>query len=203
MNGISAIVFDLGNVLLPFDWRRAAGAFCARARCSHRQLQDYFLTTPFVQRFESGEMTGPEFYQRLVADFSFAGTYDEFCLVWSDIFTADDAMLALTARLKGQLPRYLLSNTNEIHYRFILERFPGVADLDGHALSYEIGAMKPDRRIYEAAAAKFRLDPAATVFIDDIPANVEGARAAGWQGIVHQSARRTRAELTKLGVAGI
>jgi putative hydrolase of the HAD superfamily len=200
---IRTVVFDLGNVLLPFDSRRAADAFCARAQCSRRQLQDYFLTTSFVQQFESGQMTGPEFYRRLATDFTFAGSYDDFCLAWSDIFTTDDAMWALAAELKGQLPRYLLSNTNEIHYRFIIEEFPQVADLDGQVLSYEIGVMKPDRRIYEAAVAKFNLDPATTVFIDDLPANIEGARAAGWQGIIHRSARQTRAELTKLGVVGI
>jgi len=200
---ISAVVFDLGNVLLPFNWQIAADAFCARSRASRRELQDYFLTTAFVQQLESGQMTGPQFYRRLAADFEFAGSYEEFVSVWSDIFTADPAMLALAAQLKGRLPRYLLSNTNDIHINFIFAKFPAIRDFDGHVLSFEVGVMKPDRAIYDATVQRFQLDPARTVFIDDILANVEGARAAGWQGIHHRDAESTRAELTKLGLTGI
>jgi putative hydrolase of the HAD superfamily len=200
---IAAVVFDLGNVLLPFDWDIAANRFCARVKCSRRELDDYIVTTPFVHQLEIGELDGAGFYRRLAADFGFTGDYAEFATIWSDIFTADEAMLALAARLKGRLPRFILSNTNPIHMEFICGRFPAIRDFDGHVLSHEVGALKPDRRIYEATLRRLGVTAGQVVFVDDIRANVEGARAVGMQAIQHRDAATTRAELTKLGLTGI
>lgn len=203
MPDIRAIVFDLGNVLLPFNWDAAANRFCRRVKRRRRELDDYIVTTPFAHQLETGAMTGAAFYRRLAGDFGFAGSYAEFAELWSDIFTPDERMLALAAGLKGRLPRFILSNTNPIHVEFIFQRFPAIRDFDGHALSHELGLLKPDPRIYAAVTRRFGLAPAATVFLDDILANVEGARAAGWQAIHHRAYETTRAELTKLGVLPI
>jgi HAD superfamily hydrolase (TIGR01509 family) len=70
-------------------------------------------------------------------------------------------------------------------------------------LSYEVGLMKPDRRIYELTLRRFGLTAAQTVFVDDVLANVEGARAAGLHGIHYQNPEQVRQELTKLGVTPI
>ena len=199
MQRIEAIVFDLGNVLLPFNWDLATNRFCAHVRCPRHRLDDYIVTTPFVHQLEIGELSADQFYRRVAADFGFGGSYAEFVEIWSDIFTASAPMLALAAGLKGRLPRYILSNTNPIHIAFVYQRFPAIRDFDGHILSHEVGLLKPDPQIYEITAQRFRLTPGQTVFIDDILANVEAARAAGWQGIHHQSPETTRAELTKLG----
>lgn len=197
------IVFDLGNVLLPFDWEIAADRFCERTGCTRRELDDYIMTTPFVNQLGLGQMSKEQFFATVAGDFGFDGTYEEFALIWSDMFTVDEAMRDLAARLKGRYPRYILSNTNAIHMDFIFARFPFVRDFEGHILSHEVGLQKPDRRIYELTAARFGLEPARTVFIDDIAANVAGARAAGWHGIHHTGYATTSAELTRLGVAGI
>jgi len=203
MPTVTAIVFDLGNVLLPFNWDIAADRFCARARCSRRELDDYLMTTPFVHQLETGQITGAAFYRRVTGDFGCAMGYDEFAAIWSDIFTADEQMLAMAAALNGRWPRYILSNTNAIHVEYVFRRFPSLRDFDGYVFSHEVGVLKPARAIYETLTRQFGLTPAATVFIDDILANVEGARAAGWQAIHHQGAATTRAELTKLGVLPI
>ncbi len=203
MTPIETIVFDLGNVLLPFNWDLAADRFCARCGCDRRRLDDYIVTTPFVQQLALGQMTKEKFFQRLAGDFSFPGDYDEFARLWSDIFTEDQDMTGQAARLKGRYRRYILSNTNAIHIEFILSRYPFMRDFEGHIFSQEVGLEKPDPQIYRLTAAKFGLTPARTVFIDDILANIEAARAEGWHGIHHQSGAQTRAELTKLGVTPI
>jgi FMN phosphatase YigB (HAD superfamily) len=59
--------------------------------------------------------------------------------------------------------------------------------------SFKVGAIKPHESIYRAAEARFGLDPASTVFIDDLAANVEGARRRGWSAIQHRNAAETRA----------
>jgi 2-haloacid dehalogenase len=85
----------------------------------------------------------------------------------------------------------------------IFSQFPIVREVEGLVLSYEVGLLKPDPRIYEQALQRFGLRAERAVFIDDIPTNVDGARAAGLHGIHYQNPDQVRLELTKLGIAGI
>jgi len=200
---VEAVIFDLGNVLLPFNWDIAADKFCARTGRTRRELDDYMMTTPFTIQLSLGQITKEEYYRIVAHDFGFDGGYEEFALMWSDIFTTDDQMIALAEQLKGRLRRFILSNTNAIHTEFISSHYPFVCAFDGLILSHEVGLMKPDRRIYELVLGRYTLNASDVVFIDDILINVEAAEGAGLRGIHHRDFERTREELTKLGVAGI
>ncbi|MGB3500426.1 MAG: HAD family phosphatase [Mesorhizobium sp.] len=70
----------------------------------------------------------------------------------------------------------------------------------GVTVSGDIGLIKPDLRIYQRHAADFGLDPAATLFIDDAPANVAGAIEAGWQAVLFEGAPKLRRDLAERGV---
>ncbi|MCB1426048.1 MAG: HAD family phosphatase [Zhengella sp.] len=80
-------------------------------------------------------------------------------------------------------------------------RFDFLSETRGVTVSGLIGVIKPDRAIYDQHANTFGLDPAASLFIDDSPKNVEGARAAGWQALHFTGAGPLRADLQHLGVA--
>jgi HAD superfamily hydrolase (TIGR01509 family) len=112
-------------------------------------------------------------------------------------------MIALARALKGRTRRFVLSNTNAIHMDYVFTHYPFIHDFDGLILSHDVGLMKPDARIYRLALEKFGIEPRRTVFIDDILANVDGARAVGWHGIHYRNAEQVRQELTKLDVAPI
>ncbi len=200
---MEAVVFDLGNVLLPFNWDIAAEKFAVRTGRSRREVDDYMVTMPFLNELSLGRMTKEEYFRVVAKDFAYDGSYEEFALIWSDIFTADEEMIALAAQLKGRLRSFILSNTSVIHMDFIFSRYPFMNTFDGYILSHEVGLLKPDRRIYEVTRDRFGLEPSQSVFIDDILANVEGARGIGIHGIHHRNASSTREELTKLGIAGI
>ena len=70
----------------------------------------------------------------------------------------------------------------------------------GAIASFRVGAVKPSAAIYREAERRFDLDPAATVFIDDLERNVAGAQACGWTAIHHLSPLETRRSLRALGV---
>jgi len=203
MNPVETIIFDLGNVLLPFDWGIARTRMCARTGCSRRELEDYFVTTPFLAQLEVGQLTAPQFFDVVARDLRFPGDRVEFDEIWSNIFTTDDKMLQLTQILKGTYRRFVLSNTLPQHIEFVFARYPVLRDFDGHILSYEVGLVKPDRRIFELTVQRFGLVAERTVFIDDLPANVAAARATGLQAIQHKSFQKTRRELTRLGIPNI
>ncbi|MBZ8133351.1 2-haloalkanoic acid dehalogenase [Afifella sp. IM 167] len=79
-------------------------------------------------------------------------------------------------------------------------RFPFLEESRGITVSAELGLIKPDPEIFHRHAEAFGLDPAATFFIDDSEANVDGARRAGWQAVHFTGAEKLRADLLQAGV---
>jgi 2-haloacid dehalogenase len=79
------------------------------------------------------------------------------------------------------------------------ELFPFFAEARGATVSGRVGLIKPERAVYELHARDFGLDPAATLFIDDVAKNVEGARAVGWQAVQFIDASRLAEDLAAFG----
>jgi len=203
MNGIDAIIFDLGNVLLAFDEMCAVERLAARTGRTPQQINDYARSTPYVTELALGKVTKLRFFHTVAKDLAFDGTYEEFALLWSDIFTPIEPMVALAESLKNRLPRLILSNTNAIHMDYVFEHYPFLQDFDAHVLSHEVGLLKPDPAIFQHALRTSGLTAVRTVFLDDIAANAEAARHAGMQAIHYQNPDQARAELTKLGLSPI
>ena len=80
-------------------------------------------------------------------------------------------------------------------------RFDFLNEARGVTVSAEIGLLKPDAEIYHTHVEQFSLQPAATLFIDDSPANVEGARAAGWNAVLFTDPETLRQDLKNHAIA--
>jgi len=200
---IAAIIFDLGNVLVTVDWGRVMGPFTQRTGKPWAEIARFADGGAEMPRLMRGEITPAQLYHHVVRDLNFAGGYDEFVFLFTNIFTPIEPMLTLAARLKGRLPRYILSNTNRLHIERVWRDYPALHDFEGHVLSHEVGLLKPDPAIYRLALAKFGLRPDRTLLVDDLPENVAGAQTVGLQTIQHRTADETHRELTKLGVLPI
>jgi len=200
MNGIEAVVFDLGNVLVHVDAALGAERFAARTGKTRDEVERHFRSTPSVTEFALGRCTKRAFYRTVARDLGFNGPYEEFARIWTEVFTPIPPMIELAESLKTRVPRVLMSNTNAIHMEYILKHFPFLNEFDDQILSYQVGLLKPDEAIYRLTLDRCGLAAAVTVFIDDLAANVEGARRVGMQAIHHQDFEQTRQELTKLGI---
>lgn len=203
MSAIDAIIFDLGNVLVAVDEPRAARRMGERTGKTGEEVERYFRATPYATEFALGKMTKRGFYRQVARELGFDGSYEEFARIWADVFTPIPAMIALAESLRTRLPRLLLSNTNPIHMEYLLEHYPFLAEFDDQILSHEVGMLKPDESIYRLIIERSGLTPGRTLFIDDLSANVDGARRTGLQAIQYQNPDQMRQELTKLGVTGI
>jgi FMN phosphatase YigB (HAD superfamily) len=95
---------------------------------------------------------------------------------------------------------YLLSNVGDLHWRHLDERYGLERLTHGVVASFRVGAVKPSAAIYREAERRLGLEPAATVFIDDLQPNVAGAEACGWRAIHHRSAAET---ILRLGDHGV
>jgi len=94
----------------------------------------------------------------------------------------------------------LLTNFAADTFAEAKQRFPFLKRPRGATVSGEIGLIKPDREIYDRHALAFGLDPAASLFIDDSPKNVEGAIAAGWQAVLFTDAKTLARDLAQRGI---
>ena len=188
---IELFVFDLGNVILPFDHRQIARKLCAHTRGNGgRSPEEVFgyifdLQEGFINPFEEGEFSSFEFYLRLRDRYNLDLDFEAFKEIWNNIFWDNPEVNEVIVRLKDMCyPVFLLSNTNELHFSYILERFPIIHALDEWILSFEVGAKKPKQRIYEAIFEKTDVPAGRILYIDDVPAYVEAAERMGMNGMV-------------------
>jgi FMN phosphatase YigB (HAD superfamily) len=201
MSKPSVVVFDLGKVLVDFDYGIAAEKIARRSRHSPAQVLDLMLQSALLHRFETGLMTREEFYGEVCAACGFSGKLDEFCATFADIFSEIKPMIALHAALRaGRVPTYIFSNTNDIAVAHIRERFPFFSQFDGYVLSYEHGAMKPTEKIYEVVEAQTGQKGKAILYLDDRPENVEAGLMRGWRAMLHETPEKTIPALRQIGL---
>jgi 2-haloacid dehalogenase len=112
----------------------------------------------------------------------------------------DDSVAILRSLIDKGHDITMLTNFASDTFREAQARYPFLKEGRGVTVSGDLGIIKPDRAIYDHHARTFGLDPRATLFIDDSPANVEGAKAAGWQAVLFRDAERLAADLKAKGV---
>ena len=204
---IDLFVFDLGKVILPFEHRQIASKLWQRSRNNRKLTEDEIFRDLFdlkngtVNRYEEGLSSSEEFFLELRKRYGLTIEFEEFSEIWNNIFWEDPEVNEIILHLKAKgYPIFLLSNTNELHFSYVLDRFPIVHILDEWILSFEVGAKKPDRRIYDAIFEKADVDRAKVFYIDDIDAYVSAARSYGIPGLVYRNPEDLWAELKKNGI---
>jgi 2-haloacid dehalogenase len=198
---LSVLVFDLGKVLVDFDYSIAAERIVPLCKSPADPAEFFSQHAALLTSYELGKFTTVEFFNQIKAVSGFSGTQAEFNAFFADIFTPIQSMIDLQAELKKtRLPSYIFSNTNDLAVDHIRKRFPFFSDFDGYVLSYEHGAMKPSAKLYEIVERASGRRGAEILYIDDRPENVEAGAARGWQGVLHESPEGTREALQKLGL---
>jgi len=179
MKTIQAAIFDIGNVLLLFDYMKAAGRLMERNQLE--SLPDRGRITAINYRLEIGEISKAEFLSLVRPEFHDTGAESEFVEIWGNIFEENTRMTALARALSRRMPVYLISNIGPIHHEYIFRNFEVFSIFSGGIFSFEARLMKPDPRCFELAVTKWGVDPAHTLYFDDIAENCAAASAAGFQ----------------------
>ena len=197
----SVIVFDLGKVLVDFDYSIAARRISARSKMSFEELGRYLLKTDVLVRYETGLISREEFFAEVCQTTGFAGTIAQFGGFFADIFTEIPPMIELHAALRRKgFPAYIFSNTNDLAVAHVRNNFPFFSNFDGYIFSHEVRSMKPDAKIYEALERMAGRRGSELLYLDDRPENVEAGGKRGWQTILHETPEKTRAAIQKLGL---
>jgi FMN phosphatase YigB (HAD superfamily) len=195
------VVFDLGKVLIDFDYGVSAAKIARQSRFTPQQVRQLLDHSPLLYRFETGLLTDRQFYGEVCAACGYSGTLDDFCGVFADIFSEIKPMTAMQAALRAHgVPTYIFSNTNGIAVAHIGKKFPFFANFDAYIYSYEHGSMKPDAKIYEVVERITGRQDGQIVYLDDRVENIEAARVRGWRALLHKNPEETIPALRHLGL---
>ena len=176
------LVFDLGNVIVPHDNEVLHARVLSR--CAGPDASERLRRISHDRRYGNGEQSIPDLHQRLTRELNYAGDWSTFVDDWSCHLSLDAAMLTFVERLSERYRVMIFSNTNQQHWERALEMSDGRVGRIEAWLSHEIGDLKPAVSSFFTVARLAGIDPARSIFFDDVEANVAAARQAGFQAEV-------------------
>jgi len=191
-NSKEAIIFDLGGVLLNLDYDLTEKAFISLGMANFGESYSQLQQTHLFDRYEIGEISSFHFVNRLLDMLPAGTTANQVVHAWdSMILDFPVERLEKLEALSQNYRLFLLSNTNDLHIdavRRSLEKAAGHRNLEQYFektyFSSAVGMRKPDQRIFEFVCKENNLDPAKTLFIDDSPQHIEGAKLAGIETVL-------------------
>jgi putative hydrolase of the HAD superfamily len=196
---MKTIVFDFGNVIGFFDHRLVTNRLVPYAGISADGVHALLWDSQLEDDYEAGRISTREFLRRVQEAARLCCSQEELIAAYEDIFWPNPEVIDLLPRFKPRYRLLLASNTNELHARKFLAQFAEPLRLFDHlVLSHLAGARKPKAAFFEHCQCLTNCAPDECLFIDDLPANVEGAQACGWQGIRYRPCVEVHRQLMEL-----
>lgn len=185
---MKTIIFDFGNVLGFFDHGLTLSRLAAHTDMSAEQMTEAIYRGELEDDFEAGRIGAAEFLRQVRQLCRLRCKEDVLAEAWRDIFRPNHDVCELIPKLKARYRLLLGSNTNELHAGQFCRQFADtLKHFDTLILSHEIGTRKPHASFFEHCQKHADAEPGECLFIDDLPANIAGARACGWHGILYQN----------------
>lgn len=184
MTSIRALLVDLGQVLVRFDHGLTLKRLGEATEMAPEALRAHVFG-PLVHEFDLGRLSADQFFRAVERSAGLPRLpNDTWIPAWRDIFEPDHSALEALGRVRGDVRRILVSNTNALHWEGVLRVFD-VRDLvDACVLSFEIGAAKPESTVFDAALSRAGEPPEAALFADDRPDYAAAARELGLSAFV-------------------
>lgn len=180
----SAIVFDLGQVILPFDYKGFIEKVNRHKPGIGEQFAESYKQNYNIHRdFEKGLISEEVFITQMLGYLENVIDGETFCKYWSDIFTPEEQVISLLPLLKENYKLYLISNTNSIHKKYGYQGYEFLKQFDKLILSHEVKFIKPEEEIYREVEKASGFPSEEHIFIDDILEYVDAAKNIGWDGI--------------------
>lgn len=183
-DGISNIIFDLGEVIIDLDIPGTVRRFADRSGKSEQQVREIYTASDVFLNYEKGLISDQDFRDGANRLFGTDMADDEIDSIWNSMLRhLPERRLELLDRLKSGYRTFLLSNTNAIHIRAFHAHMPGTRSLESYFekvyFSHVMNKRKPDAEIFEQVLQENGLKPEKTLFLDDNADNIRGAAACG------------------------
>ncbi len=173
-------LIDIGKVLLNFHFEPSLATLLPPEHPDPSAALSRLLARK--DEFESGRISVEDYTTWALDALGSRASHEEFHHAWRNIFTSNEPMWNRVRQLHAAGHRLILfSNINGIHSPWVFEKFPELSLFHGAVLSHEVHSIKPEPAIYQYAIDTYGLDPAHTLYIDDLSANIATGRAMGFQ----------------------
>ncbi len=195
---IKAVIFDMGGVIVNYREPPACYDFIENSESRMEEIE------PYWKQFESGLISGPDYYEIFRKKFGYLKSYENFKKDFNEGFRFKlnkevfDFILSLKTKRGGPI-LYMLSNINEFHFEHINQRMPGVfSNFLRNFYSFEVKMMKPLPGIFIYAKEHINFSVYNTVFVDDKKENCGAAKKVGFAAIQFENLEQLKADLAKL-----
>jgi len=196
---IELLIFDLGKVLIDFDFRKVIHALKTYTPKNKTAIHTFFKTTPLWDRFERGHLKPKAFFKELQTELDLRDlTYTEFEKLWNDIFTEKKDSIALLKTLKGKYQLAMLSNVNQLHWEFVKGKHSFMKWFDHPVASYAVGHRKPEPAIFHHTLKKAGIPAERALFTDDLKPHIVAAKKIGIHGIHFKNAAQLKKDLQQI-----
>lgn len=195
------IVFDLGNTLIRFDHNISAVKIADLFGLDSKIIYDIFFDSPITRAFERGEISPAEFHEKASLALGVKLPFKDFADIWNDIFWEDEDSCRIARTLKANgYKLFLLSNLNCLHFEHIRAKFDIIDIFDELILSFNVGAIKPEKAIFDHVVKLAGGDRLRLLYIDDREDLIKEAAAIGIDSIRFIGAPQLEIELRKRGI---
>lgn len=199
---MNTVLFDIGRVLLDWDPRY----YYARRFPGDADALERFVThvvgTDWIRSVDAGKPIDVAIEERSREFPEHAHLVREWKAGWPEMLRGEIAgTVAILDELRSRGRRVTaLSNFSAEAWPWATARFPFLGWFEGVVISGEVGVAKPDPAIYRIAIERLALEPERTLFVDDMPVNVEAARACGIEAVVFEGPEQLRRDLEARGL---
>ena len=182
---VDALLFDLGGVVIEIDFDRVFARWALHAGRDPASIKARFAQDSWYQRHERGEIDAPAYFASLRVSLGIDISDTQFHDGWDAVFVGEvPGVAALLRRARERLPLYLFTNSNAAHQKLWSRQFSGVLGMFRAVFaSSDLGKRKPESEAFQAVAAAMGVPASRIAFFDDLPENVEGARASGMRAV--------------------
>lgn len=201
MNNISVIVFDLGNVLIPFDYNRIVNNLNEiEPGLGDKFYRRYRENYHYHTEFEKWNISTEKYIDVMRDWLENKVDSEQFCRIYSDLFTVNPDTTGLLPKLKKKYRLMLLSNTNDIHERYGWGHYEFLSNFEKLFTSHSAGARKPEAAFYKAVENFTGRPSNEHIFIDDVDEYVTTAKNLGWDGIHFRNYQQLVKEFESRGI---
>ena len=183
---IKAVVFDIGNVMVDYDWRKTLLLDLGMTEEQADALGEAVFENPYMNEYDRGALPDREVIEifckanpDMEKEIRFAFEH-----MPETLTEFPDSPKLIRALKKAGYQVYYLSNYSESNFRIAREQFQFLKEVDGGVVSWQEKITKPEPGIYQALLSRYGLKPEEVLFFDDLPRNIKGAKKAGfhtWQ----------------------
>lgn len=193
---ISTIIFDLSNVLVECHPELAAQRFSV---LDGKPFEENMAIMQDNPDYMSGRVSSASFARRYIKEFNIPVTEQEFHRIYTDVYSLNARMFDLLKKLKGRYTLVLLSNIEKPTATAAEKKFPGLfAMFDHKVYSFDLGAIKPEKKIFLQALKLAKAKPEESIFVDDLQENVQAAEKLGMHGIKYSSIEALKMDLERI-----